>query len=116
MATGIIEGQFEAGGKSYRVRLSVKALGALQHHYGLQSIDEVDAKLLAFSQTSSVDDMVAILWASLRSHHPDVGKDQVLDMLDEIGLAESYRVIRDVFAASRDPSEEDAAGTGDDRP
>lgn len=89
---------FEYDGVSYRLRYSIKAMGALQDHYSLSSINEV-AERLQIDSEMGADDIVAIVWAGLRSHHPEVTKPQVLDMLDELGLEEMQVLMTKAFAA-----------------
>ena len=89
---------FEYEGVSYSLRFSIKAMGALQDHYSLSSINEVAERLQVDSEMR-VDDIVAIVWAGLRSHHPKVTKPQVLDMLDELGLEGMQDLMTKAFAA-----------------
>lgn len=102
--------QITVGGQTYTLRFSIRALACLQEHYGLESIDAVGHRL-ADTEKFGVEDLIAIVWAGLRTHHREVDKEQVLDMLDEVGVAGIEGVVGDAFAAA---SGEASKGGGDD--
>ncbi|CAN5480752.1 hypothetical protein BH10PSE7_BH10PSE7_15500 [soil metagenome] len=105
--------QIEVSGRSYTLRYSLKAMAALQDHYGLASIDEV-AQHLSDANRMGVNDIVALIWAGLRTHHPEVTQEQTLDLVDELGVAEMTSTIRDAFGAAL--PRVGAAGEGTARP
>lgn len=116
--SGQIDRQFRAGEKTYTARLSILALGALQSYYKVSSLDEVDKRLIAFAKSTNIDEMGAMMWAVLRTHHPDIDKDGALRILDDLGLEGAMAVFRDVFAGASPPDEgeKEPAGKGDVRP
>jgi len=103
--------QIVALGRSWTLRFSLKALGALQEHFGLETLDGLQAAMARLSAA----DVAAILWAGLRSHHPEVTQQQALDMADEIGLDAALEVIGAGFSASM-PAGGDKAGEGGENP
>lgn len=92
--------QVTIDGKVLNLRYSIKAMAALQDHWGLKSFQQVGAKMQALGQELSAGDMVAIIWAGLRTHHPDIDKGAVLDMIDELGLNELQEVMTEAFAGA----------------
>ena len=79
------------GGRDYTMRFSVRAMAALQDHWGVKSFQEVSDKMNTLDEQLSADDLVGILWAGLRTHHREITKEDVLDILDE---AESLEAIQ----------------------
>ena len=54
-------------------------------------------------------DFTALLWAGLRTHHPQITKDDCLGMLDDMGVEQAtYDVFGALMAAA--PVADDAAG------
>jgi hypothetical protein len=77
--------QLVVGDRSYTLRFSLRAMAALQDHFGLSSLDAVGRKLQD-AENLGVNDMAALLWAGLRTHHRDTTVDDALDILDDIGM------------------------------
>lgn len=115
--TASIERQLVVGDQRYTLKYSARAWAALQDHYALPSLNAVQARL-ADPDRFGIPDMVAVIWAGMRTHHRDVSPDDVLGMIDEIGLEETGRAIADAFAGAAPAVEEGAAGAGalDPRP
>lgn len=105
--------QLEAGGRVYTLRFSVRAMAALQDHYGVASFNDVAERLQNVAAIGA-GDLVAIVWAGLRTHHPEVTKDEVLGILDEIGPAGVLAVTGEAFAAAAPPDGVGAAETDTD--
>lgn len=106
--------QIEAGGEAYTLRFSVKALAALQDYWELPSLDAVGQKLNQLdSGDISVSDYTAILWAALRTHHPEATMEQSLDIFDELGIDGLTSVIVDAMSASS--SEDGGKASSDPR-
>lgn len=105
----------KVGDKTYTLRLSVRAMIALQDHYGLKSMTEVGQHLEGLGEDVTPQDLVAVLWAALRTHHPDVDMDCALDILDELGIQAMQEVLGDAFAAAS-PDKEGDAGDGAENP
>lgn len=103
------ERQISIAGKSYTLKYSARAWAALQDHFGLSSLKAVQARL-ADQDQFGVGDMVAVLWAGLRTHHREVSQDDVLEMIDAMGLEEAGNAVGDAFGGAA--GEEEAAGTG----
>ena len=79
------------GGRDFTLRYSVRAMAALQDHWGLKSFQEVSNRMEVLDEQLSAHDLVGILWAGLRTHHREMTKDDVMDILDE---AESLQAIQ----------------------
>ena len=73
--------QVELGGRSLTIRFSIKATLALKEKWGLEQDREVQARMAKATMTEFID----IIWAGLRTHHPEITHDQVVDMLDDAG-------------------------------
>ena len=104
--------QMTVGDQTYTLRYGVRAMAALQDHYQLASFDEV-AKRLGNPKGYGAGDIVAILWAGLRTHHRDLTMDQVMDVVDDMGLDGVREEIGKAFDASSSPAVEGGeAGAG----
>lgn len=69
-------------GQTYQLRFSVKAMLALKDRWGLKDDRQIEARM----KSASVEDFVTIVWAGLRTHHPELSEEQVLGWLDDGGL------------------------------
>lgn len=78
--------QIQIGEKSYTVRFSVRAMNALQEHWKLKSFQEVAKKISTLQENVQIDDLVGFVWAGLRTHHRDLTKEDVFDLIDEVGV------------------------------
>lgn len=110
--------QVTFGDKTFTVRFSVKAMAAMQDHFGLTSITEVGARLSDFNALG-IDDLIGVLWAALRTHHPDVTKDMVLDLMDEVGIEGLQSTMQGAYeslGAASAPETEGPAGNGGEDP
>lgn len=97
------------GGRAYTLRYSIKAMVALQDHFGLRSVSEVGRRLVDAEAFGALD-VVAVVHAGLRTHHPDVTVEALTDLLDEIGLDATQAAIGMAFAAATPDA---PAGGGD---
>lgn len=103
--------QIVIAGQPYTLRFSAKALAAMQDHWQLDSLDAVGRKLGGLeSGNASLTDFTAILWAALRTHHPDVTLDHALDMFDEMGVDGLLTTLGNALGGST------VEGGGDDAP
>lgn len=103
--------QIEIGEESYTLRFSVRAMAALQDHYQLSSLTAVGEKL-SDGDNLSINDMVAMLWAGLRTHHADVTFEQATDILDDMGLENMQSVLGEALQGAMP----DASPDGEEAP
>ncbi|WP_395674701.1 hypothetical protein [Inquilinus sp.] len=108
--------QMVVGDLTYTLRYGVRAMAALQDHYKLASFDEVGQRL-GNPKAFGAGDIVAILWAGLRTHHRDLTMDDAMDLVDGMGLDEVQEVIGKAFDAGSPPANAEGqsgavAGTG----
>jgi hypothetical protein len=117
MATkpALADRQIAVGGTTYTLRFSVRAMGALQDHFGLKSLNQVGQRLQQMGDDMGVEDLAAVLWAGLRSHHPDTTKDDALGILDDAGLNGLDDIIGEAFQAAA-PDDVGGDGAAPDRP
>lgn len=93
---------FEAGDKAYKLRLSTRAIVALEKKIGCNplSIFGVDGE-----QIPTVTTMVCILHSSLQKYHHDITEAKAMDIFDE-WLEEGHtstefvNIILDIYKAS----------------
>ncbi len=103
--------QIEAGGASYTLRFSAKALAAMQDHWELPTLDAVVEKLNQLETGEvTIADYTAILWAALRTHHAIVTMDQALDIFDDMGVDGLTSAITDAMSAGSAEGGSDASG------
>ena len=105
---------FECGGKSYTLRFSVKAMLALQEHWGLKSLQDL-SDFLNQKTILQIPDMAAIMWASLRRYHQNISKDEAMNLIDDLGIEATNKIIDDLLRASN-PAVETAVAAGDPVP
>lgn len=76
-------------GTHLTLRFSIKAVAALKDLWGLRSEQEIEAHLAQQTQSGElgIDTMTDMIWAATRSRHPEMTRAQVLDILDDAGLA-----------------------------
>jgi len=104
--------QLVVGDCSYTLRFSLRAMAALQDHFGLTSLDAVGLKLQDTANLG-VNDMAAMLWAGLRTHHRDTTLDEALGILDELGLEGMEAALGPAMQAAMPdatPTTDEAAG------
>lgn len=93
--------QITIGGKSLTLRFSARAVMALQDLWGLETEEEVMARLA--KPKSKIGDFVDVLWASFRTHHPELSREEVLEMIDAEGLDGLAASAQEVISAAMPP-------------
>lgn len=78
---GLQDRPLTLAGQTFTIRVGVKAWLALQDKWDL---DEEAARNRV--KTGKLRDLPAIIWAVLRSHHPQVSEEDVLTLLDDAGV------------------------------
>jgi len=96
--------QIEVSGKVYNLRFSLKAMAALQEHFGLASLTELQGAM----ERVSAGDVAGVIWAGLRTHHPEVTKDMAMDMADDLGLDGAMKLLNEGFGAAMPEGDGDA--------
>jgi len=91
------------GGRSFTLRYSIKATLALKERWKLDDDREVQAVMAKPSMGQFVD----IFWAGLRTHHPEVTPEDVLDILDEAGADGMSAAVIQALEASSPPESND---------
>lgn len=92
--------QIELGGRSLTLRFSVKATLALKERWGLETDREVQAKMAKASMSEFID----IVWAGLRTHHPEISHDDVMTFLDDAGADGLTDMVTRALEASSVPA------------
>jgi hypothetical protein len=87
--------QITAAGQTYTIRFGLKAILALQDEWGLEDEKAVEARLGAATNR----DFPTILWAALRTHHPELTPDAVLGWLDDAGIDGMQQVAEQLESA-----------------
>lgn len=88
------------GGRSFTLRFSVRATLFLKKLWGLEDDREVQARL---AKTQDMDGFIDIFWAGLQTHHREMSRDDVLDVLDAAGPDGLASAVTDALAASAPP-------------
>lgn len=92
--------QIELGGRSLTLRFSIKATLALKERWGLENDREVQAKMAKASMSEFID----IVWAGLRTHHPEISHDDVMTFLDDAGADGLTDMVTRALEASSVPA------------
>ncbi len=96
---------FKIGEVEYTLRFSLKAQLALKDQWGLEKDDDVQKRM----QSLETGDVVDVLWAALRSHHPDVDRDAVIDLLDDAEQEDFEVAMASVISGAMPPRSEGAS-------
>ncbi|MAD98930.1 MAG: hypothetical protein CMB99_16510 [Flavobacteriaceae bacterium] len=97
---------FSIAGQDFTLRFSLKAQLALKDRWGLEKDADVTARLNALETEHVVD----VLWAALRSHHPDMDHDDVVELLDDAEQDDFNDAMKQLLSASMPPAKEGGAG------
>lgn len=92
-----------------KLRFSMKALLALRDLWKVQADNEIQLRL----NRGAVTDLLDFVWAATRTHHPEVTRDQLIDLFDELGGEPLVQAVQDLVgaqAAPTDPKETPAGG------
>jgi hypothetical protein len=92
------DAQITIAGQSLTVRFSNKAWIALEQIWG-ESPGEVQKRFNG--DGLSITRMNDILWAALRTHHKEVTRDDVIDLLDDAGLPALPGIFEKLMAAGK---------------
>jgi hypothetical protein len=76
--------QVTIAGRTLTLRFSLRALKALKGKWGLKTDSEVEAYIKANYEDS--DCLIAVLWASALSNHPEITEDAIFDLVDKAGV------------------------------
>lgn len=87
------------GGRKLTVRYSLRATLFLKEQWKLEEDREVQARMAR----AGMSDFVDIFWAGLQTHHRELTRDQVLDLLDEEGMEGLAVVVTDAITDSAAP-------------
>lgn len=98
-------------GVAYTLRFSFQAQLALQEYWGLASLDQLPGKFANLKSLQG-DDLVAIFWAGLRRHHPEVSKEKVVTLLDDLGLDNIALELGFAYAGAMPMPDETTEGAG----
>lgn len=90
---------FEALGQSWTLKLGTGAMRSIENAAG-KSISAVGDEL-GNETTATITLMAIVFQEALRKHHPDVTADRCDDIIDDIGLMETGRLIGLAFEASQ---------------
>jgi hypothetical protein len=94
-------------GRSYTLRFSARAQGALQDFYQLPSLAQTMGKVGEMFKSGDVGigDMVEVVFAMLRTHHRDVPRDDVLGWFDDFGADAVFgQAVIDTVQAAMPPA------------
>ena len=87
------------GDRDLLLRYSYKATIALKELWGFESERDVQARMAE----GRMDDFKDILWAGLRSHHPELSVEAVVDLLDDAGAEGMTEAVDHAITAAAPP-------------
>lgn len=88
---------FEAGGKTYTLRLSVNAIAEIEDLLGGLGIAEITASL---AKSPKLGTLRALVWGGLRQHHPDLSLFDAGDIIGDVGVTRTSEIIGESLAAA----------------
>jgi hypothetical protein len=72
-------------GTTYTLTLKTAALMALQKHFSTpEKVADLD-QIMERANAGSIEDVVAVLWASMQKFHPDVTFERAVNLIDDLG-------------------------------
>lgn len=103
---------FKYAGKNFVLRFGFRATSRLKDHWGFRT-DEPgtqprrtgDDKLMERLNFLEIEDVPILLWACLRSNHPDLTVEDVEEMVDAHGVNDLQEVLGRVIAAAHPPAD-----------
>lgn len=100
--TALQDKAIDLGGRRLVLRYSLRATLFLKEVWGLKEDREVQARLAA----ASMNDFVDIFHAGLQTHHRDLTRDNVLDLLDDAGMDGLQKVVTTAITDAEAPVSE----------
>lgn len=101
----------EAGGKSLQLVFSFRAMFFLQDEWKLEDDPKdqadgktADQKVMDRVTKASLRDVVDVVWAMTRSEHPDLAREDVLELLDKRGFNGLPEILATVISAAEPPA------------
>jgi hypothetical protein len=85
-APNLQDRQATLGGNVYTLRFSFVAAAALKDAWGLTWAD--DTGLLQRALSGAITDVPVLLWGLMQRHHPEVTREQVVALCDDLGLSD----------------------------
>lgn len=95
--------QITIGERNLTIRFSLRAVLALQDLWKLENEEAVHARLK--KPENQISDFVDIIWASTRSHHPELTRDEIMDLLDAAGIEGLGKAAQEAILAAIPPDE-----------
>ena len=100
------------GGRNFVLRFGYRASSRLKDHWGLATDPEGteprrtgDQKLAVRMGLIEVEDIPVMLWACLRSNHPELTLEDVEELVDQYGVGPLQPILSKVLAAALPPDE-----------
>jgi hypothetical protein len=108
-------GEFDLtlGGQTYTFKLGFAALRTVQERFATgasaPTLDEIDVQV----KRGRLLYIQVLLWAALRTHHPEVTESQVEDLIEAADQHEIKTLVAKVMGGNRpDPADVEALGAG----
>lgn len=95
------------GGKQFQLRFGLRAFLTLQREFGLKDANEVQAQIA--NNTGDLELMITVVWAAMQTHHKDVSKDDLIDMLDGEDLTKVAASLSTAMRAAAPPEKDPKA-------
>lgn len=82
----VVPSQGDEPAQRFILTLKTRGLIALQRRFTAGDAIASTQEIFEKAASGSLEHVVAIMWASFQKYHPEVTVDQVIDMVDIIGL------------------------------
>ncbi len=103
---------FKYAGKNFVLRFGFRATSRLKDHWNLRTDPPGtdpritgDNKLMERLNFLEIEDIPVLLWATLRSNHPELTVEDVEEMVDKYGVNDLQAVLGRVIAAAHPPAD-----------
>lgn len=104
----------DAGGTSYRLRLTLNAMCELEDALSTPEKPVTFLEVLGRLRRSSAKDIRWIVWAALREHHPEMTLKDAGELVQEAGGLFDFAGKLQTLTASAEPDPEDVKALGVD--
>ena len=104
----------KAGDRTYTLRFSANAICELEDQLDM-GINQI-AKQMADPEAMRMKTVIAVVWAGLRDHHPDITLAQAGEIITDASLIGSMEAVSEAFTVAFGEKEVDPTQPGRKRP
>lgn len=93
--------EVELGEHHLKLRFSMVGLLALRDLWGVETDNEIQQRL----NRGSISDLLDFFWAACRRHHPEITREQLILLFDDLGGEPLVQAVQDLVTAQAAPAD-----------